>query len=277
MHSYIKISRKQDLVVVMPLYRRICSFNFSFHIFFMIAFVPQISYTHSILFWFRANTSKTEGIRPFCLIKNVEPGIVAMRNVKFTFHCITILLVFNIITWLLLLLLRAGDIQPNPGPWSVASSSSSFSSNLSTDVFSLLNLSNNLSFVQYNVQSVLNKLDVLQAELFEIDILSFTETWLSPDIPTEDLMLQFYNTPDRKDRPGDPHGGVMIYVKNGIHYKRRHDLELRGIESIWIELVHNHISILYGLFYRPPNANEQYFLNIEDSVTSRQLIRVYRM
>ena len=58
----------------------------------------------------------------------------------------------------------------------------------------------------------------------------------------------------------------MIYVKNGIHCKRRHDLELRGIESIWIELVQNHKSILYGLFYRPPNANAQYFLNIEDSV-----------
>ena len=166
-----------------------------------------------------------------------------------------------------MLLLRAGDIQPNPGPRSVASSSgSSFSSNLSTDVFSHLNLSNNLSFVQYNVQSVLNKLDVLQAELFEIDILSFTETWLSPDIATEDLMLRSYNTPERKDRHGDPHGGVIIYVKEGIHYKRRHDLELRGIESIWIELVHNHKSIFYGLFYRPPNANAQYFLNIEDSV-----------
>ena len=87
-----------------------------------------------------------------------------------------------------------------------SSSGSSFSSNLSTDFFSHLNLSNNLSFVQYNVQSVLNKLDVLQADFFYIDILSFTETWLSPDIPTEDLMLQSYNTPERKDRPGDPHG-----------------------------------------------------------------------
>ena len=115
----------------------------------------------------KSNTSKTEGIRPFCLIKYVEPGINARRNVKFTFHCIALLLVFNIITWLLLLLLRAGEIQPNPGPRSVASSSgSSFSSNLSTDFFSHLNLSNNLSFVQYNVQSVLNKLDVLQAEFF---------------------------------------------------------------------------------------------------------------
>ena len=51
---------------------------------------------------------------------------------------------------------------------------------------------------------------------FKIDILSFTETWLNSDISTEDIMLQSYNTPERKVRPGDPHGGVMIYVKHGI-------------------------------------------------------------
>ena len=80
-------------------------------------------------------------------------------------------------------------------------------------------------------------------------------------------MLQSYNTPERKDRPGDPHGGVMIYVKDGIFYKRRMDLEIRGVESMWIEVIHNHKSILYGLFNRPPNANGQYFTNIEDSIS----------
>ena len=59
----------------------------------------------------------------------------------------------------------------------------------------------------------------------------------------------------------------MIYVKDGIFYKRRMDLEIRGVESIWIEVIHNHKSILYGLFYRPPNANGQYFTNIEDSIS----------
>ena len=39
-----------------------------------------------------------------------------------------------------------------------------------------------------------------------------------------------------------------------------------SVESIWIELVHNHKSFLYGLLNRPPNVNGQYFLNIEDSV-----------
>ena len=31
----------------------------------------------------------------------------------------------------------------------------------------------------------------------------------------------------------------MVYVKEGIHYKRRDDLELRGIECIWIEVANS--------------------------------------
>lgn len=58
----------------------------------------------------------------------------------------------------------------------------------------------------------------------------------------------------------------MIYVKDGLFYKRRYDLEIRAVESIWIELIHNRKSILYGLFYRPPNTDIQYFSNIEDSI-----------
>ena len=136
---------------------------------------------------------------------------------------------------------------------------------MSTDVFSSLSLSHNLSFVQYNVQSIVNKLDILQADLFEVDILSFTETWLNPGISTDDLLMQSYNIPERKDRTGDSHGGIMIYIKEGICYKRRNDLKIRGIECIWIELIHNQKHIL-GLFYRPPNSDAQYFSNIEDSI-----------
>ena len=137
--------------------------------------------------------------------------------------------------WLNIILLCSGDVHPNPGPLSAASSYSSISSsssNMSATIFSSLNTSHNLSFVHYNVQSVLPKLDVLHAELLEFDILAFTETWLSPTDNTDDLLLQSYNRPERKDRLDDSHGGVILYIKEGIHYKRRNDLEIRGIESI---------------------------------------------
>ena len=71
--------------------------------------------------------------------------------------------------------------------------------------------------------------------------------------------------PRGKPRAGDTHGGVMLYVKEGLHCKRRDDLEIQNIESVWIEIANSHKRILVGLFYRPPNSTSQLFSNIEDS------------
>ena len=83
---------------------------------------------------------------------------------------------------------------------------------------------------------------------------------------TNELLLHSFNTPERKDRTGDNHGGVIIYVKDSLYYKRREDLEPRNIESIWLELTNNRKHVLFGLFYRPPNSNSNYFSDIEDSI-----------
>ena len=58
----------------------------------------------------------------------------------------------------------------------------------------------------------------------------------------------------------------MIYVKEGIYYKRRDDLEIRGIECIWIEVANHNKHILFALFYRPPNSNMSYPNDIKDSI-----------
>ena len=169
--------------------------------------------------------------------------------------------------WLVSLILLSGDIHPNPGPITPPSpSSSTSSSNISTVAFNSLNLTHNLSIVHYNVQSIFSKIEVLHTELIDFDILTFSETWLSDSVENDDLMLQSFNKPERKDRAGDSYGGVMLYVKEGIHYKRRNDLELRNIESIWIEVANSHKRVLVGLFYRPPNSDAAYFSSIEDSV-----------
>ena len=81
------------------------------------------------------------------------------------------------------------------------------------------------------MQSILNKLDILQAELSEFDILAFTETWLTPQIDTDELELATYFKPERKHRETG-HGGVILYIKETLRYKRRADLEIRGIECI---------------------------------------------
>ena len=88
---------------------------------------------------------------------------------------------------------------------------------MSNTLISSLNLNHNLSFAHYNVRSIFSKLEILQADLFDFDILAVTETWLSPSIDINELLLHSYNTPERKDRAGDNHGGVMIYIKDCLH------------------------------------------------------------
>ena len=87
---------------------------------------------------------------------------------------------------------------------------------MSTDIFRSLNFEHNLSFVHHNVQSVFPKLDILHTELFHFDILAFTDTWLTPPIDTDDVLLPAFKASERKDRVEDNHGGVMLYVREYI-------------------------------------------------------------
>ena len=99
-----------------------------------------------------------------------------------------------------------------------------------------------------------------------LDILAFSGTWLNSSITNDDFLLQLYHSTERKDRISDSHGGIMIYVRDTSHYISRRELELQGIECLWIELTLKHKHILFGLFYRPPNSNAAYFLSVEDCI-----------
>ena len=216
--------RKENKIVVMANYRRIVAFNMCLHMLVLCSIYNQCTDTFSLLF--HATTNCPIQI-PACYKMRVLANTKSISNSLFSKILILIILVADYSLWLSILLLYCGDIHPNPGPFS--SSSDSFdSSNTPGPSFSSISLNQNLSFVHYNVQSIVNKLDILHAELLDFDILAFTETWLSPAVSTNDLMLQSYNIPERKDRTGDPHGGVIVYVKNGIFHKRREDLEIRG-------------------------------------------------
>ena len=130
----------------------------------------------------------------------------------------------------------------------------------------LSSVKNKISIVHYNVQSITRKIHILSSELFEFDILAFSETWLNPSISKETLLIKPYREPKRKDRQGDSHGGVMIYVKDCIYNKCRLDIEPIGIECIWTEQVIKHKHVLFGLFYRPHNSDLNYNSTMEDSI-----------
>ena len=79
--------------------------------------------------------------------------------------------------------------------------------------------------------------------------------------------MQSITNAERKDTVGDSHGGVFIYVKESVYHKRRADLEPRGIECIWIELLLKHKHILFGLFDKPPNSEDSIHLAIDTGIS----------
>ena len=81
-----------------------------------------------------------------------------------------------------------------------------------------------------------------------------------------DVLLTGFKAPIRYDRPNDAHGGVAVYIKESLYSKRRSDLEIRGVENIWIEVKLKHRSVLIGTFFRPPNSDVSILTDIEASI-----------
>ncbi len=130
-----------------------------------------------------------------------------------------------------LLLSLSGDVHQNPGPSSHSDSSIDTSSSSYIDI-----LNSGLSIMHINIQSIKPKLDILEIEAQPYDVLIFTETWLSPAISCDDLLIPNFRPPYRCDRIGRLGGGVAIYVRDGLTSVERNDLSINGLEALWIEL-----------------------------------------
>ena len=228
----------------------------------------QTLYSYSITISIKQNQVLPYLCAKHSYSKRTIPGKDYKTNQEYTtfvlgnfYHMVFSLLMVH------LLLLQSGDVHPNPGPSSISSDTSdNLSRSSASSILDSINLSRHLSFVHHNVQSIVPKLDMILAEFFDFDVLAFTETWLNPNITSDDISLISYHQPERKDRVADNHGGVIVYIKDSIHYMRRRDLEPNGVECIWVELTLRQKHVLFGVFYRPPSADALYFSSIEDSI-----------
>ena len=57
-----------------------------------------------------------------------------------------------------------------------------------------------------------------------------------------------------------------MHVKDSMSCKRRLDLEIDRVECIWLEILLKNKSVLFGLFYRPPNSPASLLDDIETSL-----------
>ena len=104
-------------------------------------------------------------------------------------------------------------------------------------------------------------------------LMVFTETWFTNN--TKDT-YRFNNfVPEHLIRPIDNNfdfktkgGGVSIFIKEGISYKRRDDLTILSniAECMFIEISHGGIKYLIGGIYRIPNTSVTDFCAVINNV-----------
>ena len=122
---------------------------------------------------------------------------------------------------------------------------------------------NNYGAIHFNLRSAPKNLchveDYLDCLDFTFPFVCATETWLNDsNVDLYDLKGYQQENNYRKKRKG---GGVSIFIKEGIEYKLRPDLDIYNddIESIFIEVEGKHFnsskSHIIGCIYRPPNRD----------------------
>ena len=95
----------------------------------------------------------------------------------------------------------------------------------------------------------------LVAACYNFDGICVSESWLDSTIDNDCISLHGCLRPFRLDRNSHG-GGVMAYVKSDILCTRKLDLEVAGIEIMWLDIsLCNSKTLLLGVCYQPPNYN----------------------
>ena len=123
-----------------------------------------------------------------------------------------------------------------------------------------------LNIMHLNIHYLYSKLDelkILLNQTKEIDIICLCETFLNEEFSNEEVRLENYQL-FRKDRKTNG-GGLVIYVKDSLRCFLREDLQVEGVESIWLEVKHKaQKSFLLGYTYRPPSSNQRWMNDFEE-------------
>ena len=127
----------------------------------------------------------------------------------------------------------------------------------------------NFSILHLNVHSIERHIDEIQVLLnllkFEFDVLCFSESKIMEGTnPKTSINLEGYQDPVGMHTKATK-GGVLIYVKNGISFVPRNDLDIqkdKKLESCFIEIQNpNHHNSIVGVVYRHPTMDECEFIN----------------
>ena len=128
----------------------------------------------------------------------------------------------------------------------------------------------------FNIRSLLPKIHEIKKLLCNknIHVITLSETWLSSNIDTKELLIEGYNffRQDRsykinnKKKKSKRSGGVGIYVREDILVDQNSMKHLNkntvNLEALWIVCKFTKMrNFIIGNFYRPPQGNKTSFIN----------------
>ncbi len=122
------------------------------------------------------------------------------------------------------------------------------------------NVRKGLRVACHNINRLVNKLDQLRlfldSDVPPLDVYCISETFVTSIVEDHYLNVNGYSMV-RKDRQHKQGGGLIMYIRNGVNYRRRLDIECADLEIICIEIKLPNKSILLSTVYRPPNNDSQ--------------------
>ena len=94
-----------------------------------------------------------------------------------------------------------------------------------------------MHFIQVNARSLLPKLDEIGhlTATSKAAVIAVSETWLDSSILDGEVGLSGYYI-YRHDR-NRHRGGVCLFIRSDITFNPRHDLQVDGLESAWVEVI----------------------------------------
>ena len=131
-----------------------------------------------------------------------------------------------------------------------------------------------------NTQSMISSFDefCLFMNEYDFDVMALSETWLRNDnnllnyVTLSGYMTEFQNRTSKRG------GGVGLYIKENIRYKRRTDIEKQApeFEHIWIEIAgkNKFSKTLIGVFYQPKfdgQSKTEWLIKMDELLTNIRL------
>jgi hypothetical protein len=180
--------------------------------------------------------------------------VLAGLKISISNVSMNILFLFVVI---IILLKLGGDVELNPGPNTICKC---------------------INICHVNIRSLSrSKLLAIQVSLANVyDIITISETHLHQGVGNDLFELKGYHDILRKDRNGNG-GGVALFIKENISFKRVYKYEKDNLEAIWVSLNSIQGKILICCCYRPPDRRVFWddFSGCLDEVKNDQINNVF--